>query len=175
MAHFMSVRPVTGLNTVNKLLSLFRLPEVPVDAPAIKHITKFLVARELKMLFRKLRKEDVLIDFEGLDDFTEDDIINFCFKRGINVSQTIKEQKEDLRLWLSISNQSNVPHSLLLIARVSDFQSGMFKIDEDETQEEILRRVRTNAHSSNHLFLRLGQSCLLLHRERASLRRGLRH
>ena len=45
-----------------------------------------------------------------------------------------------MKLWLSISNQRNVPHSLLLIARVSDFNSGMFKIDEDETQEEILRR-----------------------------------
>ena len=59
--------------------------------------------------------------------------MKICFKRGININQTIKEQKEDLKLWLSISNQRNVPHSLLLIARVSDFNSGMFKIDEDET------------------------------------------
>ena len=80
-----------------------------------------------------MRREDVHLDFEGLADLTEDDIVKICFKRGININQTIKEQKEDLKLWLSISNQRNVPHSLLLIARVSDFNSGMFKIDEDET------------------------------------------
>ena len=90
MAHFMSVKPVTGLNTINNLLRLFK-KEIPVDAPVIKHFTKFLVARELKLLFSRMRKEDVHIDFEGLEDFSDDDVINFCFKRGINVNQSIKE------------------------------------------------------------------------------------
>jgi len=44
-------------------------------------------------------------------------------------------------LWLSISNLRNVPHSLLLIARINDFASESFAIDEDETADEILRRV----------------------------------
>ena len=54
--------------------------------------------------------------------------------------------QKDLKLWLSISNLSNVPHSLLLIARVSDFNSGMFKIDEDEHEEEVLRRDRESLY-----------------------------
>ena len=54
--------------------------------------------------------------------------------------------QKDLKLWLSISNLSNVPHSLLLISRVSDFNSGMFKIDEDEHEEEVLRRDRQSLY-----------------------------
>ena len=67
----MSVRPVTGLNTLNNILRLVRLPAVPVDAPIIKLIAKMLVVRELNMLFTQLRAEDVKIDFEGVNAFDE--------------------------------------------------------------------------------------------------------
>ena len=71
MANFMSVRPVTGLNTLNNILRLVRLPAVPVDAPILKMIAKMLVVRELNMLFTQLRAEDVKIDFEGVNAFDE--------------------------------------------------------------------------------------------------------
>ena len=67
----MSVRPVTGLNTLNNILRLVRLPAVPVDAPILKMIAKMLVVRELNMLFTQLRAEDVKIDFEGVNAFDE--------------------------------------------------------------------------------------------------------
>ena len=51
MANFMSVRPVTGLNTLNNILRLVRLPAVPVDAPVLRLIAKMLVVREMNMLF----------------------------------------------------------------------------------------------------------------------------
>ena len=54
MAHFMSISPVTGLNTINNILRLFSA-QIPVDAPYIHVMTKMLVARELNMYFRKLR------------------------------------------------------------------------------------------------------------------------
>ena len=38
MAHFMSIEPVTGLNTINNLLRLFKF-QIPVDAPVIKIMT----------------------------------------------------------------------------------------------------------------------------------------
>ena len=71
MANFMSVRPVTGLNTLNNILRLVRLPAVPVDAPILRLIAKMLVVRELNMLFTQLRAEDVKIDFEGVNAFDE--------------------------------------------------------------------------------------------------------
>ena len=67
----MSVRPVTGLNTLNNILRIVRLPAVPVDAPILKLIAKMLVVRELNMLFTQLRAEDVKIDFEGVNAFDE--------------------------------------------------------------------------------------------------------
>ena len=88
MAHFMSIRPVTGLNTINNVLRLFRLPEIPNNARWNRDITKLLVARNLNMLFTQLRNEDVAINFEGLNNFTEETIAKMCFRRGININQS---------------------------------------------------------------------------------------
>lgn len=62
-----------------------------------------------------------------------------CFDRGIDLSQTRAEKLEDLRLWLSISNLMNVPHSLLLITRVNDFAGEILKNDEDRLVDNIVR------------------------------------
>lgn len=43
-------------------------------------------------------------------------------------------------MWLSISNQRNVPHSLLLYTRINDFTNDLFEMDADEDEEDILRR-----------------------------------
>ena len=51
---------------------------------------------------------------------------------------------KDLKLWMSISNLRNVPHSLLLYTRIIDFSEDIFQISEDEDEYEVLRRV------SNH-------------------------
>ena len=88
-----------------------------------------------------LRAEDVHL-------FPEEELDRICFNRAINIDQTHREKVEDLRLWLSISNLRNVPHSLLLIARINDYTSEIFAVDDDETPDEILRRV-----SDTHLNL----------------------
>ena len=85
MANFMSIRPVTGLNTLNNILRLVRLPAIPVDAPIIRLIAKMLVVREMNMLFRSLRAEDVHLDFEGVNAFSETQLSKICFRRGINI------------------------------------------------------------------------------------------
>ena len=55
--------------------------------------------------------------------------------------QSTKQKKDDLKLWLSISNQRNVPHSLLLYTRINDFCNDIFEISDDEDDQEVLRRV----------------------------------
>ena len=112
MAHFMSIQPVTGLNTINNILRLFKV-QIPVDAPVINHMTRMLVAREMNMLFRKLRKEDLLLDGEDLDNMSDEELTKICFQRGININTSRKEQLASLKLWLSISLKANVPHTLL--------------------------------------------------------------
>ena len=64
-----------------------------------------------------------------------------CFDRGIDLDKTRREKIEDLRLWLSISNLRNVPHSLLLITRVNDFAKEILKNDEDVQLDEVMRQV----------------------------------
>ena len=79
------------------------------------------MARELNMRFRQLRKEDLLLDMEDIDNFTEDQLTKVCFQRGININQSRGGQLKDLKLWLSISNKRNVPHTLLLVTMISEF------------------------------------------------------
>lgn len=51
-----------------------------------------------------------------------------------------------MKLWLSISNKRNVPHSLLLFVALRDFNSDAFEMDEDETEDEILRRSKSDTY-----------------------------
>lgn len=94
------------------------------------------------MYFARLRKEDEALSFEALNRFSEVQIDAICFKRGIDIDdQNLKQKREDLKLWLSISNQRNVPHSLLLYSRVNDFCHQVFTVSEKENDQQVLRRV----------------------------------
>jgi hypothetical protein len=54
---------------------------------------------------------------------------------------------KDLKLWLSISNLRNVPHSLLLYSRIADYASeDIFEIDQDEDEYEVLRRAQSEIY-----------------------------
>jgi len=87
-----------------------------------------LLVRELNMYFNRIRLEDESLPLNHLDDFTEEEIDAICFKRGIEIDrQTLKEKLVDIKLWLSISNQRNVPHSLLLLTRIKDFTHDLFE------------------------------------------------
>lgn len=71
-----------------------------------------------------------------------------CFERGIDIDQNKKEKLEELKLWLTISNLENVPHSLLLFSRIKDFlDENHDEIDEDETPEEVLMKSKESLYS----------------------------
>lgn len=54
---------------------------------------------------------------------------------------------KDLKLWLSISNLRNVPHSLLLYTRIADYASeDIFEISEDEDEFDVLRRAQSEIY-----------------------------
>lgn len=84
IAHFMSLNPVTGLNTINNLLKPFKL-KIPIDAPVIKLLTKRIITRELNLYFRRLRDEDVLMSFEKLENLNEQELNFICYRRGIEI------------------------------------------------------------------------------------------
>lgn len=177
ISHFMSHEPVTGLKTINNIL---RLPLTLVNKLTKKQIkfelkydsnwllsayAKVFIQRDLELFFTRLREADQLISYEleQLEKFAPEDIKKICFERGINIEQTLAEQIEDLKLWLSISNLRNVPHSLLLVSRINDFQAEQFHVDSNETQDEILRRVSSLEPNDNPLYLySLKQICSTL-------------
>jgi hypothetical protein len=142
IAHFMGLNPVTGLNTLNNLLRVFKV-KIPIDAPIIKYFTKMIMTRELNLYFNRLRKEDELMSFEHVERFDEEQLNFICYRRGIEIQNKSYEQKmKDLKLWLSVSNLRNVPHSLLLYSRISDYASeDIFEIDVNEDEYEVLRRA----------------------------------
>lgn len=82
-----------------------------------------------------------MIEFDQIKSFSDDQLDFACFERGIQVDSRSNEKKvKDLKLWLSISNLSNVPDSLLLFSRLLQDEEDMFDFDRDEGEYEILRR-----------------------------------
>lgn len=90
IAHFMSLNPVTGLNTINNLLNPIKV-KIPIDAPVIKYLTRMIITRELNLYFRRLRDEDVLMSFEKVDKFTEEELNFIAIRRGIEVQDKTYE------------------------------------------------------------------------------------
>ena len=137
----MSLNPVTGINTLNNLLKPLKT-KIPIDAPGVRYLTKMIITRELNLYFKNLRDEDVLMSFEQVDKMTDEELNFICYRRGIEIEDKSYEAKlKDLKLWMSISNLRNVPHSLLLYSRITDYADDLFQISEDEDEYEVLRRV----------------------------------
>lgn len=80
----MSLNPVTGINTINNIIKPFKV-KIPIDAPVVRYLTKYIITRELNLYFKKLRDEDVLMSFEQLDALTEDELNFICYRRGIEI------------------------------------------------------------------------------------------
>ena len=75
MAYFMSLQPVTGFNTINNVLKLFKL-EIATDGssriPGATLIQKFFLVRELRLYFNMIRKNDEYLSFDDIDKLPEE-------------------------------------------------------------------------------------------------------
>lgn len=80
----MSLNPVTGLNSINNALKLFKT-KIPIDAPIIKIFTNMILTRELNLYFQKLRREDTIISYEGLEKLSDEELNITCYRRGIEI------------------------------------------------------------------------------------------
>lgn len=127
MAHFMGLQPVTGINTFNNLLGFFRL-QIRIDNPMVSWMTKRIMTRELRMFFRKIRREDSYLSMEQLANFDENKLDNILIERGIEIINRSKELKlKDYKMWQAISNLNNVPDSLLIFCRLHDFADELYR------------------------------------------------
>ena len=86
----MSLNPVTGLNTINNILRVAKV-KIPIDAPVVKYLTRLILTRELNLYFNKLRKEDELMSFEHVENYSEEELNLICYRRGIEISNKTYE------------------------------------------------------------------------------------
>lgn len=137
----MGKEPLTGFNMLNKFMRFLRCREFDPCAPYLRNVSSIVLRRQCRIIFRQLRREDLLLSAEDVSELPDDILEKICFDRGIDISESHREQIEDLRLWLSISNLRNVPDSLLIITRVHEFHGEHFYTDEAAKKDEYLRRV----------------------------------
>jgi len=124
MFHFLTMDPVTGFNTVNRILGFIPFVKLGIEFqsnPWLKPFLQIILGRQLQLRFKNLRNADEYLHFEELDVLTEEKLDSICFVRGINLDQDKCSKLADLKLWLSISNLRDVDSSLLLFSRIKDF------------------------------------------------------
>jgi len=67
------------------------------------------------------------MSFEHVHKYPEEELNQICLRRGIAFENKEKHQiLKELKLWMAISNLVNVPNSLLLYTRISDYTDEMF-------------------------------------------------
>ena len=144
IAHFMGLKPITGLNTINNILSFVRL-NIKLDNKYISWYTKLILRRELRMYMRKIRKEDTYLSMENINIFPVSKIDSILVERGIKIeNRPIENKLKDYKIWQAISNLSNVPDVLLIFCRVNDFADSLYRVNHFEQEIDLIKRIGSN-------------------------------
>ena len=104
------------------------------------------------------------MSFEDIEKYTEETLgrltsesnrnilDTLCFRRGIEVDdKTLESKIKDLKLWMSISNLRNVPDSLLLFSRITDFTEDLFELESSDDEYEILKASSSEVYASEKI------------------------
>lgn len=144
MAHFMGLNPITGLNTINNILSFTGI-KIRTDNMYVSWMTKIILKRELRMFFRKIRREDSYLSMEKVSNFTDARLDSILIERGIEILNKPRDKKlKDYKMWQAISNLNNVPDSLLIFCRLNEFAEDLYRINYFEQEIDLIRRVSSS-------------------------------
>uniref|UniRef100_A0A0R0IKX1 Letm1 RBD domain-containing protein n=1 Tax=Glycine max TaxID=3847 RepID=A0A0R0IKX1_SOYBN len=83
----------------------------------------------LRKHLRRIKEDDKLIQAEGVDSLSEDELQEDCRERGMLGMLSVEEMRQQLRDWLDLSLNHSVPSSLLILSR-SFTVSGRLKPEE---------------------------------------------
>lgn len=73
---------------------------------------------QIRNKMRYLRADDRMINAEGVESLTEQELVNACQQRGISTYNVSKERmQEDLKSWLTLNLKHQVPIILLIMAQ----------------------------------------------------------
>lgn len=144
MGYFMGLDPVTGVNTINNLLSFFGL-KIDISSPYVKWFTKMIMIRELRLFFRKIRREDAYLSMEKMSNFEEYKIDSILIERGIEIENKTKKHKlNDYKLWQTVSNLNNVPDTMLVYFRLNQFAEDLYRTNYYEQEYDLMRAIASN-------------------------------
>lgn len=74
---------------------------------------RFMLRKRLK----SIKKDDKLIQAEGVESLSEDELREDCRERGMLGFHSVEEMRQQLRDWLDLSLNHSVPSSLLILSR----------------------------------------------------------
>ncbi|XP_024030213.1 mitochondrial proton/calcium exchanger protein [Morus notabilis] len=83
----------------------------------LSYVTDSYLRYVLRRRLQKIKDDDKLIQAEGLESLSEEELIAACRERGILGSRSVEEMREELRDWLDLSLNQSVPSSLLILSR----------------------------------------------------------
>ena len=84
---FHGLLPKTGFNAINLLLQKIFKVEIPIDAPIVGSISRVVLERQIRLHYRKLRREDMIIHSETLEEVYPLEVIHqMCLDRGIEIA-----------------------------------------------------------------------------------------
>ena len=141
MAHFMGLSPVTGLNIINNVLSFLGM-RIQIDNKYVSWLTKIILTRELRLFFRKIRREDSYLYWEKVESLEENKLDSILIERGIEiVNKPIPTKLKDYKMWQAISNLNNAPDTMLLFCRLNEFAEDLYRMTALEHEIDLIRRV----------------------------------
>ncbi|XP_061989654.1 uncharacterized protein LOC133708208 [Rosa rugosa] len=83
----------------------------------------------LRQRLRRIKADDKLIQAEGVESLSEDELREDCRERGMLGLRSVEEMRQQLRDWLDLSLNHSVPSSLLILSRAF-YVSGKLKPEE---------------------------------------------
>lgn len=81
--------------------------------------TDAFIRRQIRSKMNSLQVDDLLIDQEGVENLTYEELVNACHSRGIRAFGTISrpELEKQLLLWLDLHLRSEIPAILIILSR----------------------------------------------------------
>lgn len=81
--------------------------------------TDAFIRRQIRSKMNSLQLDDALIDQEGVENLTYEELVNACHSRGIRSFGAVSmvELQKELRLWLDLHLRSEIPAVLIILSR----------------------------------------------------------
>lgn len=98
-----------------------------INRPRLVNMCKYMGIRpigtdahlryQLRRKLKGIKNDDKLIQAEGVDSLTEDELREDCRERGMLGELSVEEMRQELRDWLDLSLNHSMPSSLLILSR----------------------------------------------------------